>query len=143
MKITGGGNGLGRSISLELAAKGCNIIILDVDINGAETTAAEIRKFHNVNAFAFLVCCALNLSEYASYEPLYLFQVDVSKFNEVRDIRLHIENEIGTVDILVNNAGILTHISLLEGTPDDIEKVIGVNLLSSFWVIFIRLLIEY
>lgn len=55
MKITGGGNGLGRSISLALAAKGCNIIILDVDIKGAEQTAADIRKLHNVKAFVFMV----------------------------------------------------------------------------------------
>lgn len=71
------------------------------------------------------------------------FQVDVSKFNEVHDIRVHIENEIGTVDILVNNAAKMSHISLLEGSPEDIEKIIGINLVSSFWVIFIQLPMEY
>lgn len=59
MKVTGGGNGLGRLISLALAAEGCNIVIIDVDIHGAEQTIAEIRQLYHVKAFAFKVCCKM------------------------------------------------------------------------------------
>lgn len=61
-------------------------------------------------------------------------QVDVSKYDEVQLVRERIENEIGEVDVLINNAGLLPEISLLEGTAGDIEKIISVNLVSSFWV---------
>lgn len=36
--------------------------------------------------------------------------------------------------VFVNNAGILSKISLLNGQPKDIQKVIDVNLTSHFWV---------
>lgn len=42
---------------------------------------------------------------------------------------------MGFVDILVNNAGILSVISLREGQPKDVQKIIDVNLTSHFWVI--------
>lgn len=51
---------------------------------------------------------------------------------------MRIEKEIGYVDILVNNAGIITKISLMEGSPEEIERIVQINLLSSFWVICIR-----
>lgn len=137
--MTGGGNGLGRSISLALAAKGCNIIILDVDVNAAEENVAEIQKLHNVKAYFFKVSQVLNRRQY--YNPKR-FQVDVSNFEEIYNIRLQIENEIGEVDILVNNAGILTEISLMEGTATDIERVIQVNLVASFWVILLVFLFD-
>lgn len=63
-----------------------------------------------------------------------MIQVDVSKYEEVQRIRERIENEIGEVDILISNAGLLPEISLLEGVPSDYEKIIAVNLTSSFWV---------
>lgn len=55
-QITGGGNGLGRAISFALADKGCNIIILDIDLNAAEQTASELRNKHNsVKVHVFMV----------------------------------------------------------------------------------------
>lgn len=142
MKVTGGGNGLGRSISLGLAEKGCNVIILDVDVSAAEKTATEIRKLHNVKAFVFMVCRQI-YSSTNCLANLLLFQVDVSKFNEVQNVRKQIEREIGEVDILVNNAGIIPEISLLEGAPEDIERIIQVNFISSLWVSCIGFILYY
>lgn len=65
---------------------------------------------------------------------LIYIQVDVSNYDEVLQISQTIENDLGAVDILVNNAGLLPSISLREGGPKDIEKVMDVNLMSHFWV---------
>lgn len=63
-----------------------------------------------------------------------IFEVDVSNFDEVKELQKSVENDIGPVDVLVNNAGILTRISLLEGRAKDIQRVINVNLSAHFWV---------
>lgn len=40
--MTGGANGIGRAIGIELAKCGCNVAIADVDLNGAQKTCKEL-----------------------------------------------------------------------------------------------------
>lgn len=89
-------------------------MIADLNLVEAERTAAEISKTFKVRTAAF--------------------KVDVSSYDQVQQLRTVIEDHLGFVDILVNNAGILSKISLLNGQPKDIQKVIDVNLASHFWV---------
>lgn len=112
--VTGGANGLGREIAKRLAKEGCNIVVVDLDLIGAEKAAKEIAVEFNVKTKAF--------------------KVDVSNYEEVLKLRSDIEGSIGTVDILVNNAGILAMMTLEESRPEDIQKIINVNLTSHFWV---------
>jgi len=85
--VTGGGNGMGRAIALELASKGANVAIADIDIKAAQRTAEEIEKKFKVKSKAF--------------------KVDVSKHSEITQLKEDIESSIGFVDILINNAGLL------------------------------------
>lgn len=62
------------------------------------------------------------------------FRVDVSDYEAVQSLKEEIESQIGSVDILVNNAGILAIRPLFAGSPNDLQKVIDVNLTSHFWV---------
>ncbi|MFN3294903.1 MAG: SDR family NAD(P)-dependent oxidoreductase, partial [Gemmobacter sp.] len=41
--VTGGGQGIGRAITLRLAAEGCNVAVFDLRPEAAEETAAEAR----------------------------------------------------------------------------------------------------
>lgn len=113
----GGANGFGRELAFRLAEGKCNIVICDVNYEEARRTATEIAERFNVKATSF--------------------KVDVSDAAAVQQLRKDIEETLGCVDILVNNAGILSKISLLEGSPKDIQKVIDVNLTSHFWVSFV------
>lgn len=54
-KVTGGSNGIGREICLQLAMEGCNIAVLDVDMRGAERTCCDIRQL-GVTAMPYKVC---------------------------------------------------------------------------------------
>lgn len=63
-------------------------------------------------------------------------QVDVSDSAQVEKLHEEVVNDLGVVDILINNAAILPLMSFREGTSSDIERIIKVNLLSHFWVIF-------
>lgn len=113
--VTGGSNGIGKAIAFRLAREGCNIAIANRNIIEGERTANEIREKFNVKAQAF--------------------KVDVSKVEEVFKMKDDVEKSMGSVDILINNAGLLSMmISLLEGTPKEIQNIVDVNLTSYFWV---------
>lgn len=116
--VTGGANGLGREIACKLAEQKCNVVIIDINFNEALKTADFIEKNFKVKTKAF--------------------KVDVSKFEEIQKLKNDIEVSLGPVDILVNNAGLMPILSLREGKPQDIQKIIDVNLTAHFWVIMIN-----
>ena len=105
---------MGRAKAFRLGQQKCNIVIIDLNLIEAQKTAADIAEKFNVKTAAY--------------------KVDVSDFDAIQQLKKDIESTLGCVDILVNNAGILSKISLREGQPKDIQKVIDVNLSSHFWV---------
>lgn len=88
--------------------------MVDINLTDAQRTADEIAQNFKVKTAAY--------------------KVDVSDFDAIQQLRKDVESTMGCVDILVNNAGILSKISLREGRPQDLQKVIDVNLTSHFWV---------
>lgn len=62
------------------------------------------------------------------------FQVDVANYDEIVALKEKIKADLGEVDILINNAGLLPRVSLLEGNPEDILRIVKVNLIGYFWV---------
>lgn len=62
------------------------------------------------------------------------WQIDVSNYEQVLQLRDDIERDVGSVDILVNNAGLLSLVSFREGEPEDLQRIVNVNLLGQFWV---------
>jgi len=84
--ITGAGSpiGFGHAIAVSLAREGCDIAANDIDLAGAERTAAEVR--------------ALGRKAIA-------IKADVGRRAEVNEMVKRALAELGRVDILVNNAG--------------------------------------
>lgn len=111
-KVTGAGNGLGKSISLKLASYGCHVVIADVDIDGAHKTALEIMQM-GVKSKAY--------------------KVDVTNAVEIENLRDEITKEFGGVDIIINNAGIIAYKNL-EVDAKHIELLVKVNLLGPLLV---------
>lgn len=58
----------------------------------------------------------------------------MANYDQIVALKEKIEMDLGHVDILINNAGLLPKISLLEGSSDDIFRIINVNLVSHLWV---------
>lgn len=52
--VTGGSNGIGREICLELARNGCNVACLDLDLDAAEKLCVDMRAM-GVKANAYQV----------------------------------------------------------------------------------------
>lgn len=99
--------GFGYAIAMTLAKEGCHVAGYDVNLEGAEKTAADIR--------------ALGYKAIAA-------KVDVSNRAEVDAAVEKTLKEFGQIDILVNNAGLsVPWNSALEFSLADYEKMIAVN----------------
>jgi NAD(P)-dependent dehydrogenase (short-subunit alcohol dehydrogenase family) len=104
--ITGGGSGIGKSISILFARHGAKVYILEVSAGSGEETVDSIRKD---NGIAKCYTC------------------DVSDQAQVKQVIDQIHQETGSIDILVNNAGI-AHIGNLSSTTEaDFDKIYQVN----------------
>lgn len=53
-QVTGGSNGIGREICLELARNGCNVACLDLDLEAAQQLCSELHQL-GVKANAYKV----------------------------------------------------------------------------------------
>ena len=104
--ITGGASGIGRAIGLELARSGCDIALIDLDGDAAETTARELR--------------ALGRAADA-------VSGDVSAAASVQHAVAALEAQGQPFDILVNNAGIARMGSLLTIGEKDWRDTFAVN----------------
>jgi NAD(P)-dependent dehydrogenase (short-subunit alcohol dehydrogenase family) len=105
--VTGGGSGLGRAISLALAANGAKVLIADINPDAAKAVTAEIEK--------------------AGGEATPL-QVDVSQEEECERMVKKAVDTWNSLDILVNSAGIIIDNPLRKVRAADFDKVIAVNL---------------
>jgi len=109
--VTGASRGIGRSISLALAAGGAKVVAFDLDLNETEKVAEEIRAL-GVDALAVQG----NVTSAADAERM--IEAAVEKF--------------GRADILVNNAGITRDGLLLRMKDEEWDAVLNVNLKGAF-----------
>ena len=105
--VTGGAQGLGRGIAIELAKAGADIVIGDLNLKKAETVAAEIRELGRKSL-------ALNLDV-----------TDGTSINRAVDSAL---GQFPHIDIVVNNAGVVQKTVGDETTAEDFDFCYGVNL---------------
>jgi NAD(P)-dependent dehydrogenase (short-subunit alcohol dehydrogenase family) len=107
--VTGAGSqiGYGKGIALTLAKEGCDIIAIDIDLEGARKTAAEVE--------------ALGRKALA-------IKADVTNRAEVDDMVRQALEKFGKIDILVNNAGASIQKPFMEMTKADLDFNINVNL---------------
>jgi 3-oxoacyl-[acyl-carrier protein] reductase len=108
--VTGGGSqiGLGKAIALTLAREGCDIVVTDIDREGMEKTAAEIR---------------------ALGKKTFAYQADITNNAEMNNMVKAVLNEFGQIDILVNNAGASKIPQSFYSQPeDDVDFILDVIL---------------
>ena len=104
--VTGGGSGIGKSISWLFAKQGAEVIILDTDEAAAQDSAANIKKN---NGTAMVLQC------------------DVSNYDMVTKSVVEIIADFKKIDILVNNAGIAHVGDLLHTSETDLDRLYKVN----------------
>ena len=110
--VTGGAQGIGRSIVERLLDSGAAIAIWDRDKTLAHQTASELKSRGRVNAFA----------------------LDVTQFAEIEHARSATLQALGRIDILVNNAGITgPNLTTWEYPVEAWQNVMRVNLDGQFF----------
>ena len=104
--ITGAGSdrGLGYAIARALASAGAEVVLSDIDVEGARRNAAAIGA--SARAVALDVTSEASVAEAVS--------------------------EVGRVDILVNNAGITQRRAIWELSVDEFDRVLAINLRGGF-----------
>lgn len=96
--VTGGASGIGAAISRRLAAEGAEVTVGDINEDGAEEIAGEIDGT--------------------------AVKLDVTSLDSAREAIA----SAGTLDILVNNAGTDEFGFFVDTTPEQWQRVLGVNL---------------
>lgn len=109
--VTGGGQGFGRTIAVELARRGADVAI--VDLNDASDVVAEIEDLGRQSVSV---------------------QADVSDPSAVDSAAKTISAAIGTVDIVVNNAGVYPFRNFFDVDFDYWRRIIAINLDSQFLI---------
>ncbi|GAA3045704.1 SDR family oxidoreductase [Streptomyces glomeratus] len=110
--ITGSDSGIGRATAVRLAEAGMDIgITWHSDHKGAEETAEEVRGQGRRAVVAHL---------------------DLTRLPAAADTIDELSEELGRLDVLVNNAGTGTATPFLDLEPDDVRRVLDVDLLGPF-----------
>lgn len=110
--ITGGGTGVGRATVLDLARRGCAVLVnYSRSKDEAEQTAADAAAL-GVKAIAV--------------------QADVAEDADCRRMMDTAEREFGRLDILVNNAGTALRRPSIELALADWQRVVDVNMTGVF-----------
>lgn len=106
--VTGGGRGIGRAISLALAADGAAVAVnYRRDQQAARATTGEINRAGGT-------------------ARSYLASVD--DFDHTEEMVALVRAELGPVSILVNNAGIASRgLSVVDTDPAELRRVIGIG----------------
>ena len=110
--ITGAGKGIGRAIALRLAKDGAHIAIVDIDEANTRSVADEVQKLGRK---------ATN------------FKADVTNRDEVYAAIEHAEKTLGGFDIMINNAGIAQVQPISDVTPEEVDKILKVNIQGVLW----------
>jgi 2-hydroxycyclohexanecarboxyl-CoA dehydrogenase len=102
--VTGAASGIGRAVALRLGEEGCRVAAVDLNLEGAQATAAELGAR----------ACAL--------------QADVSYLSAMREAVAAAEGTIGPVEVLVSCAGWDRVEPFVDSAEETWDRVIAINL---------------
>jgi NAD(P)-dependent dehydrogenase (short-subunit alcohol dehydrogenase family) len=103
--VTGTASGIGRALSLELAARGAHVALADVNEVGLRETAALVRGGGKVTTHL----------------------VDVRDPAVMQAFANEVEAQHGGADVIINNAGVAVRASLEDISFEDFDFVMDVN----------------
>ncbi|MFC4456224.1 SDR family oxidoreductase [Deinococcus sonorensis] len=113
--VTGAASGIGLATALRFAQEGARVVIADLHADQAQAAAEKAKAAGAQDALA-LAC-------------------DVSDEQQVQACVRQTVERFGGLDVVVNNAGLMTFKPIVELSGADWSRVLGVDLLGSFYFI--------
>ena len=107
--VTGAASGIGRALSIELAARGCDLALADRDEAGLQSVAAEIGR--------------------TGTQKVSVHRVDVSEPNQIVEFAQAAIKTHPSLNLLVNNAGVALLGQFHEIDQAQMEWLFNIN----FW----------
>jgi NAD(P)-dependent dehydrogenase (short-subunit alcohol dehydrogenase family) len=107
--ITGAGSGIGRALSLQLAAQGARLALSDINLSAVEETGAQATA--------------------AGAREVFTGELDVADKAAVFASADTVLEHYGRVDLVINNAGVAISKNVLDMPLEDFEWLMGIN----FW----------
>ena len=108
--VTGGASGIGQATAARFIEEGCSVCVFDRDADARARVAQELPELTGV------------------------IDVDVSILEQVHKAFAEAIDLMGSIDVLINNAGISIRHDFLDTTPEEFDKVLGVNLKGVFYM---------
>lgn len=105
--VTGAGSGIGRGIAERFAQEGAKVCAADWNLETAAETVALIKQEKG---------------------SVFAHKVDVSNWDQVKEMIEQTLKHFGRIDILVNNAGVYLPHDAVSATEEEWTKTIGVDL---------------
>ena len=115
--VTGGATGLGRSVALEFAQRGCAVAFNYVELPGRDVTAQALLTETAIKAHG--VRC-------------HSARCDVRRMDEVDKFIADTKDRLGSVHYLVNNAGVTHDGALWRLTAEAWQEVMDTNVTGAF-----------
>ena len=110
--VTGGAQGIGRSVAIAYAKCGAKVVIADIQHERGKQVENELQ---------------------AQGHTCLFIQTDVSKEEDIVALMKQTVDHFGTIDILINNAGTFQYTSPYDVSMADWNRVIQTNLSSVFF----------
>ena len=105
--VTGGGAGIGQGIARHFAAHGYRVVVAELNLAAAESTAAELP-----GALAI--------------------ETDIREEASVEACIARVSEHFGRLDCLVNNAGVEVYRAAPDYTAAEFDRIVGTNLRGTF-----------
>lgn len=109
--VTGAGRGIGKGVALRLASHGADVVVNDLNLATAESTAQLVRE---------------------KGRQSIAVQGDVSKSDQVSTMVETARAQFGHIDILVNNAGISLYRPILDCSEEDWDRHVNIMAKGTF-----------
>ncbi|WP_028781833.1 SDR family NAD(P)-dependent oxidoreductase [Thalassobacillus devorans] len=113
--VTGAGSGIGGETAARLAGEGARVILIGRTSSKLENTAERIKS---------------SLKE----ADTTVFSADVTKEDEMEELKKFIHQKYGTIHVLVNNAGVSGKSTILDLEAEEWDRIQATNLKSVFLV---------
>ena len=110
--ITGAASGMGRTLALDLAGRGCHLALSDVNAKGLAETAQLATKLG-----VKVTTAQVNV---ADRDQMYAWAAQVVK-------------DHGKVNLIFNNAGVALGATVETVKPEDFEWIMGINFWGVVW----------